>query len=110
MGKVLTEDRIEKAVIDRMTINGYYDFIDGYGEYDIASNVESIKDLGPKGTGRNSLKEVVLPDLVLSSLKNLNPNIPENIIKDLVEDLRISFLTKDIKDLNYDNYRLIKMV
>lgn len=108
MGKVLTEDRIEKAVIDRMTINGYYDFIDGYGEYDIASNVESIKDLGPKGTGRNSLKEVILPDLFLSSLKNLNPNIPENIIKDLVEDLRINFLTKDIKDLNYDNYRLIK--
>lgn len=108
MGKVLTEDRIEKAVIDRMTINGYYDFIDGYGEYDIASNVESIKDLGAKETGRNSLKEVILPDLVLSSLKNLNPNIPENIIKDLVEDLRISFLTKDIKDLNYDNYRLIK--
>lgn len=108
MAKVLTEDMIERAVIDRLTREGYYDFIDGYGEYDISSNRESIGALGPRGTGRRSLREVVLPDLVFSSLKNLNPDIPEEIIEDLVEELRTSLLTTDLKNLNYDNYMLIK--
>lgn len=108
MGKILTEDMIEKAVIDRMTKGGYYDFINAYGEYDIASNRENIGALGPSGSGRKSLKEVVLPDLVFSSLRKLNPDIPASLIEDLVENLRTSLLSKDLKDLNYDNYRLIK--
>lgn len=108
MRKVLTEDRIEKAVIDSMTQDGYYNFINAYGEYDITTNKENIKALGPKGTGRRNLKEVVLPDLLYSSLSNLNPDVPKDIIKDLVEDLRTSLLSKDLKDLNYENYRLLK--
>src|SRR5699024_11085286 len=37
-----------------------------------------------------------------------NPQIPEHILQKLVEDLRVYSTNKDIKDINYENYKMIK--
>ena len=47
-------------------------------------------------------------EILLNSLKDINPQIPEDILKDIVTDLRAYITNKDLKDINYENYQLIK--
>lgn len=107
MGKILTEDMIEKACIDRLCPDKY-DFINAYSEYNINTQIENIQSINKGGTGRKTLKEVILPDVLLSSLKEINPQIPEDILKEIVEKIRAYISNKDLKDINYENYKLIK--
>lgn len=107
MGKILTEDMIEKACIERLCSNGDYDFINAFINNDIISKeniLEEVKD----GTGRRNVKEVILPEILFDSLKAINPQIPDNILHDIVEDFRTYSSNKDIKDINYENYKKIK--
>ncbi len=106
-GKILTEDMIEKACIDRLCPNKY-DFINAYSEYNINLQIENIQSINKGGTGRKTLKEVILPDILLSSLKEINPQIPEDTLQNIVHDLGAYISNKDLKDINYENYKLIK--
>ena len=107
MAKILTEEGIEKACIDRLCPDKY-DFINAYSEYNINTQIENIQSINKGGTGRKTLKEVILSDILLSSLKEINPQIPEYILKEIVEKLRAYISNKDLKDINYENYKLIK--
>lgn len=107
MGKILTEDMIEKACIDRLCPDKY-DFIDAFIEPNKVFSRDNILEIEKDGTGRNNIKEVILPDILFKSLKEVNPQIPENILKDIVTDFRQYISNKDLKDTNYDNYKLIK--
>ncbi len=107
MGKILTEDMIEKACIDRLCLDKY-DFIDAFIEPNKVFSRDNILEVEEDGTGRKNIKEVILPDILVNSLKGNNPQIPENILKDIVKDLRIYISNKDLKDINYENYKLIK--
>lgn len=98
---------IEKACIDRLCPNKY-DHIDAFIEPDIVFSMENILSIKKDGTGRTNIKEVILPDILYASLKNNNPQIPINILKDIVEDLGIYISNKDLKDMNYENYKIIK--
>lgn len=107
MGKILTESMIEKACIERLCPDKY-DFIDAFIEPNKIFSRDNILEIEKDGTGRNNIKEVILPDILFKSLKEVNPQIPENILKDIVTDLRQYISNKDLKDTNYDNYKLIK--
>lgn len=107
MGKILTEDMIERACIDRLCPDKY-DFIDALIEPNKVFSRDNILEIEKDGTGRNNIKEVILPDILFKSLKEVNPQIPENILKDIVTDFRQYISNKDLKDTNYDNYKLIK--
>lgn len=104
MGKILTEDIIEKACIERLCEKNRYNHIDAFVSKNIVDTSENIND----GTGRRNMKEVILPDILFNNLKIINPQIPENILRDIVEDFRVYSSNKDIKDVNYENYKKIK--
>jgi type I restriction enzyme R subunit len=87
VGKILTEDMIEKACIDRLCPDKY-DFIDAFIEPNKVFSRDNILEIEKDGTGRNNIKEVILPDILFKSLKEVNPQIPENILKDIVTDFR----------------------
>lgn len=104
MGKILTEDIIEKACIERLHENNDYNHINAFVSKNIVDTSESIND----GTGRRNIKEVILPDILFNSLKSINPQVPEDILNNIVEGFRAYASNKDIKDINYDNYKNIK--
>lgn len=60
------------------------------------------------GTGRTSKRECVLPDIMLSALKSINPTIPEDKIKEMVKVLKQDYTGTDIVDTNYMLYRQIR--
>lgn len=108
MGKILTEDMIEKACIDRLCSNGYYDYIDAFMEPNKVFSRDNILEMEDDGTGRDDIKEVILANILENSLKDLNPQIPENIIQEIVKDFKSPVSTMDLKDTNYKNYKTIK--
>lgn len=108
MGKVLTEDIIEKACIERLTSNKDYNHINAFVSKDLVDSKENILETIKDGTGRRNVKEIILPKVLFDSLKAINPQIPEGILHDIVEDLRLYSTNKDIKDINYENYKMIK--
>lgn len=108
MGKVLTEDIIEKACIERLTSNQDYNHINAFVSKDLVDSKENILESIKDGTGRRSVKEVILPEVLFDSLKAINPQIPDNILQTIVKDLRVYSTNKDIKDINYENYKMIK--
>lgn len=107
MGKILTEDIIEKACIDRLCPDKY-DFIDAFIKSNKVFSRDNILEVEKDGTGRENIREVLLPNILLNSLKEINPHIPEDILKNIVKDLNIYISPKDLQDTNYDNYKLIK--
>jgi type I restriction enzyme R subunit len=107
VGKIITEDMLEKACIDRLCPNKY-DFIDAFIGSNKVFSRDNILEIEEDGTGRKNIREVILPDVLYNSLKVINPQIPENILKDIVDDLRVYISNKDLKDINYENYKLIK--
>lgn len=108
MAKVLTEDIIEKACIERLTSEKHYNHINAFVSKDLVDSKENILETLKDGTGRRNVKEVILPEVLFNSLKAINPQIPDNILQKLVEDLRVYSTNKDIKDINYENYKMIK--
>ena len=108
MGKVLTEDIIEKACIERLTSNKDYNHINAFVSKDLVDSKENILESIKDGTGRKNVNEVILPEVLFESLKAINPQIPDHLLQNIVEDLRIYSSNKDIKDINYENYKMIK--
>lgn len=108
MGKILTEDDIERACIEKLCSHGEYNFINAFSEYNINTQMENIKPLANGGTGRATLKEVILPDVFYQKLKELNPQIPEDILKNIVTDFRVAISNKDLREVNYDYYKELK--
>lgn len=108
MAKVLTEDIIEKACIERLTSEKHYNHINAFVSKDLVDSKENILETIKDGTGRRNVKEVILPEVLFESLKAINPQIPDHILQNIVEDLRLYSTNKDIKDINYENYKMIK--
>lgn len=108
MAKILTEDMIEKACIERLGANGYYDFINAFIEPNKVFSRDNILDVEDDGTGRDNIKEVILPNVLERKLKELNPQIPDDIIQEIVRDFRSPISSMDLKDTNYNRYKTIK--
>lgn len=79
MAKILTEDDIEKALVKFLLDANW-----GYQEIN-AMTVD--RGTLPDGTGRPDKRSCVLPAVLMTSLKRLNPSVPEAILSTAAEDL-----------------------
>ena len=102
MRNFISEDDIERAILDKLGKAPFH--------YDILrcnpdpSKREDLND----GTMRASKRECVLPDVLLQSLKKLNPDIGEEYILETVKELRKNFTATDIVNTNYSLYNRIR--
>lgn len=102
MRNFISENDIEQAILEKLK---YAPF-----NYDILicpSSIEKKDDLND-GTMRSSKKECVLPTVLKSSLKRINPCIDEENISDILKALRTDYTTTDLKDTNYKLYQQIR--
>ena len=102
MAKYITEDDIERAVLDKLS---HPDF--GYDIVMCDPDPNKREDLND-GTGRSSKKECVLPCVLKDSLVRLNPHIPESVIDEVFKTLTRDFTGTDIIATNYDLYNKIR--
>ena len=102
MRNFISENDIEQAILDKLRVKPF--------EYDIIvcdtdpSKREALLD----GTGRASKKECVLPDILLRSLKQINPTIEDKYIEQIVKDLRRDFTGTDMTATNYKLYQQLR--
>lgn len=102
MKNYITEDDIEQALLKKLKAEPF--------KYDILlcdPKIEAKDDIND-GTGRNSVTECVLPEILLASLKRLNPEISEANINQIVKDLSKNFTGTDIVQTNYILYKKIR--
>ena len=102
MRNFISEDDIEQAILSKLKAEPFkYDIL-------ICDADPSKRDDLNDGTGRASKKECVLPNVMLSSLKRINPTIAEDKINETVKTLRQDYSGTDIVDTNYKLYRQIR--
>ncbi|MCL2058373.1 MAG: type I restriction endonuclease subunit R [Oscillospiraceae bacterium] len=100
MPKIITEDMIEKATIELLVS----EFVPRYTRLDCYT--EKSETL-PDGTGRSDKKQVVLPEALFDKLRDLNPGIPEEVIKRTAEELCRN-VHGDSLEVNYNCYQNIR--
>lgn len=99
MANFISEDNIEQAAIKLLVECHNYKAIRCYTE---------SPDTLPDNSGRTDKKQVVLPEILLEQLLKLNPNIPEETVKDKWKELCHTPATYDIMQENYENYLKLK--
>ena len=99
MKAFISEDDIEQSLLKRLVALGW-DRI----ECDPA--VEKQDEVSK--TGRSNSAECILPEVLRSNLRRLNPNIFPEIIDMVVDDFRKDYSGTDIVDTNYKFYNQIR--
>ena len=102
MAKIITEDRIEQAILQLLETDGF-----GYDIIHCSPDVDKKDDLND-GTGRSSKKECFLPKIFHESLKRINAGISDAILDKAVEQLRFNAAGADLDDINYQNYQKLR--
>lgn len=102
MRNFISEDDIEQAIIDRLEKEPF--------NYDvIRCSPDPAKREDPNDeTGRANKKECVLPDIMLQSLKRINPEIADEHLQQIVKELRRDYTGTDITAANYKLYNQIR--
>ena len=102
MRNFISEDNIEQAILSKLKDKPFeYDII-------ICDADPSKRDNLNDGTGRNSKRECILPEIMFSALSRINPNIEKKHIEQIVKTFRQDFTGTDIVDTNYKLYRQIR--
>ena len=96
MPKIITEDMIEQAAIKALQERH---------NYTVLNCMTEEPDTLPDGTGRKDKKQVVLPDVMLESLCQINPDIPEQIVRTVLDELCHTPVSGDLMLTNYQNYQ-----
>lgn len=99
MPKIITEDMIEQAAIKALQERH---------NYTVLNCMTEEPDTLPDGTGRKDKKQVVLPDVMLESLCRINPDIPEQTVRTVVDELCHTPVSGDLMLTNYQNYQKIR--
>lgn len=99
MPKIITEDMIEQAAIKALQERH---------DYNVLNCMTEEPDTLPDGTGRKDKKQVVLPDVMLESLCRINPDIPEQTVRTVVNELCRTPVSGDLMQTNYQNYQKIR--
>lgn len=102
MAKLITEDDLEQAILDKLKKEEY--------DYDIIRcdpNPEKKEDLND-GTGRTNKTDCILPDVLKQSIININPDILEPLIDEKIKELSSNFDGSDLDDVNYNLYNRIR--
>ena len=76
--------------------------------YTVLNCMTEEPDTLPDGTGRKDKKQVVLPDVMLESLCRINPDIPEQTVRTVVDELCHTPVSGDLMLTNYQNYQKIR--
>lgn len=101
MKSFISEDDIEQAICNRLSQPEY-----GWKRIECDARVEAQNEVST--TGRANPSECILPDILLASLKRINPQIEETVLQDIVHDLRKDFTGTDMVDINYSLYQKIR--
>ena len=101
MKSFISEDDIEQAICNRLSQPEY-----GWKRIECDARVEAQNEVST--TGRANPSECILPDILLASLKRLNPQIEETVLQNIVHDLRKDFTGTDMVDTNYSLYQKIR--
>ena len=99
MPKIITEDMIEQAAIKALQERH---------NYTVLNCMTEEPDTLPDGTGRKDKKQVVLPDVMFESLCRINPDIPEQTVRMVVDELCHTPVSGDLMLTNYQNYQKIR--
>lgn len=100
MAKIITEDMIEKAMIETLTSSEL-------GYLHINCYTKDPEDLND-GTNRSNKKQVVLLDILLKQLQIINPKIPFEILESVAKSLVPSRAIAELMAVNYENYNKIR--
>lgn len=101
MKSFISEDDIEQAMCNRLSQPEY-----GWKRIECDARVEAQNEVST--TGRANPSECILPDILLASLKRINPQIEETVLQNIVHDLRKNFTGTDMVDTNYSLYQKIR--
>lgn len=77
-------------------------------DYTVLNCMTEELDTLPDGTGRKDKKQVVLPDVMFESLCRINPDIPEQTVRTVVDELCHTPVSGDLMLTNYQNYQKIR--
>lgn len=101
MKSFISEDSIEGAICDRLSLREY-----GWKRIECDPSPDAMDEVA--ATGRANSSECILPEILLSSLKRINPQIGEDLLKDVVRDFRKDYTGTDMIDTNYRLYNLVR--
>lgn len=99
MKSFISEDDIEQSLLQRLVALDW-------NRIECDPAVEQQDEVAR--TGRANSAECVLPEILRSSLKHINPGVAPEIIDSVVKDLRKDFSGTDIVDTNYRLYNQIR--
>ena len=99
MPNIISEDMIEQAAIQLLKETYNYNVLNCF-----TTHKEDTND----NTGRENKRQVVLKDILYNSLCRINPEIPQDIIKENVIELSKINKFTDLMQINYENYQKIR--
>ena len=99
MPKIITEDMIEQAAIKALQ---------EWHDYTVLNCMTEEPDTLPDGTRRKDKKQVVLPKVMFESLCRINPDIPKQTVRTVVDELCHTPVSGDLMLTNYQNYQKIR--
>ena len=99
MPNIISEDMIEQAAIKLLKEEYNYNVLNCF-----TTKKEDTND----NTGRENKRQVVLKDILYNRLCRINPEIPEDIIKENVQELSKINKFTDLMQINYENYQKIR--
>lgn len=99
MPKIITEDMIEQAAMKALQERH---------DYTILNCMTENPDTLPDGTERTDKKQVVLPNVMFESLCRINPDIPTELVRSVVDDLCHTPVSGDLMLTNFHNYQKIR--
>lgn len=102
MRNFISEDDIEQAILAKLKEEPFK-----YDTIICDSNPDKREDPND-GTGRASKKECVLPDIMLRSLKRINPDIADEHLQQIIKELRRDITGMDVVATNYKLYNQIR--
>lgn len=101
MKSFISEDNIEQAICNRLSQPEY-----GWKRIECSPEVKDQDDVST--TGRASSSECILPEVFLSALRRLNPQLDDEILKAILQDFRRDYSGTDMTDTNYKFYNQIR--
>ncbi|MEH7277133.1 type I restriction endonuclease subunit R [Neobacillus vireti] len=100
MSKIITEDMIEKAMINKLTSSEIgYSYMNCF-----TKNPDDLND----GTNRQNKKQVLLFDVLFRQLQIINPHIPLEVVKSVAKAQVSTTLNIDLMKINFDNYNKVR--
>lgn len=99
MPNIISEDMIEQAAI-KLLKEAY--------NYNVLNCFTAKKEDTNDNTGRENKRHIVLKDILYNSLRRIKPEIPQDIIKENVQNLSKLNKFTDLMQINYENYKKIR--